>query len=485
MPLPGGELSQGEINGVFGSEVLDADTGNYVLSVIYWRRLSGALIDVGLDFPKGSGIKPEQAAQALRYVRALAPDFDEQEAGRVWAEEESQRLQEQLQERAIKIGIYKRDEQPVEEEEEEEQQGTDYGRERNRESQLQQMKADNEARTLAKEAAKVDAEAKAEVAAMHKHRGPLELAGGVQPSVELVTYTDRAGISISRPKTDAWLQPVVRKDWVKYYEERAEIIKENAIPQLSFLQRLGPSFVFLVAILGFAFYVSENYTPPPQSSRIFASTAPAVSTLGTITGVLAFFFVLSRMPPLWRTSSKYFCIVPAYPYTFSLMGAVFRHDTLRHLASNVASLWLFGLLLYDDVGRGTFLSIFFAAGAFGGFTSLTYNVLRKKWMVYVFGASNAVLGVVAAACTLRPNGTIRVFGQDVPIAAWVFLALWGSGSVVAAIRMKSSSIDHAGHFGGLLAGAIAGILLRAKAKREKEESRVEMVTNVDANEDES
>lgn len=52
MPLPGGERSQGEINAIFGGEQLDADTGNYILSVMHWRRLSGALIDAGLDFPK-------------------------------------------------------------------------------------------------------------------------------------------------------------------------------------------------------------------------------------------------------------------------------------------------------------------------------------------------------------------------------------------------------------------------------------------------
>ena len=100
MPLPTGELPQANINAAFGSEELDADTGNYILSVMYWRRQSGALIDSGLDFPRRSGVTKEQALKALQYVRSSAPHFDEQGAGQQWAEEESVRLQNEIRERS-------------------------------------------------------------------------------------------------------------------------------------------------------------------------------------------------------------------------------------------------------------------------------------------------------------------------------------------------------------------------------------------------
>ena len=475
MPLPDGELSQRQINGIFGNEDMDVNTGNYILSVMYWRRMSGALIDSALDFPKDSGVSRDQALRGLHHVRTLDPDFDEKAAAQMWAEEESQRLQEELQERAVKLRLYKRDEadaepEPVLEATPEEDQGTAHGRDRNRDSALQRMREEKDAQFDQEETDKQAAEGKAELAALHSHRGPLELEGGVQPSVQLQTYTGPDGISISQPQRKAWLQPIQRKPWVKYYEDHAMIIKTNEVPQMSVLRRLAPSFLMLLATLAFCLYLSDNYTPPPKSARIWPDWPPAVATLTALTGTLALFFLAGRLPPLWRTYSKYFTLVPAYPYASALVGATFRHDTLSHLLTNTASLWLFGLLLHEDVGRGTFLAIFLGSGAVGSFISLTSNVLRKQWLAYVFGSSGCVLGVAAAACVLRPTGTIRVWGADVPIAAWVFLAFYGLGEVVAAVRMRKSAIDHVGHLGGIVAGMAAGVWLRVKYRRQREDS---------------
>lgn len=485
MPLPGGERSQATVNSIFSNEDVDKDTGNYILSVMYWRRQSGALIDTGLTFPKDSGVSREQAARALVYVRNLAPDFDEHAAGNVWAEEESLRLQEELRDRAVKLRLYKSDDPdpaPEEEVEDEEDQGTEYGRSRNKDSSLLRLRRENEARSAKQEADRLAAEQKAELTALASHRGPLELAGGVQPSIELVTYTGPGGVTISRPRTEAWLQPVERKPWVKYYEERAQLIRENSIPQLSLFRRLLPSFLTLSAILALALFVQENYTPAPRSARFFPDTPPAVATLGALTATLATFFLLGRVPPLWRTMSKYFTLVPAYPYSISLIGSIFRHDTLLHLSTSIAALWILGLTLHQDVGRGAFLGTFFSCGAIGSFASLTNLVLRRQLTVYVFGASAAVLGVLAAACTLRPNGTIKIAGMDVPIAAWVFLALYAGGEVWAVVRGRKGPIDHVGHVAGMLAGVGAAVLVQRRAVSSGEtiaEEQMMAIPNVD------
>ena len=465
MPLPNGELAQAEINGVFGSEEIDAETGNYILSVMHWRRQSGALIDTGLDFPRRSGVSRDQALNGLQYVRSLTPEFDEQGAGQRWAEEESLRLQDEIRERSIKLGIYKRDPQDGAEEEEESQQGTEHGRERSQESELVQHRKEREAQWEKEQAERQAQKEREETAALHIQRGPLELAGGVQPPVALTT-TGAGGITIGEGPKSAWLAPVERKPWVTYYEEQAMIIKDNILPRISVLGRLGPSLLVMLATVGLCLFLSNNYTPPPKSARLWPETPPAVATLSTMTAVLVTAFFASRMPPVWRALNKYFTIVPAYPYSLSLLGAAFRHDTLWHLSTNLASLWLFGLLLHEDVGRGTFLAVFFASSAVGGFASLSYNVLRKHWMSYIFGSSGGVLGVVAAACTLRPNGTIRVAGYDIPIAAWVFLALYGGAEAFAAIRGLKTTIDHAGHLGGIVSGIAAGMYLRQKAERD-------------------
>lgn len=463
MPLPGGERSQPEINGIFGNEDVDVDTGNYVLSVMYWRRMSGALIDIGLDFSPDRGVSRQQALRGLEYVRSLDPGFDEQAAGGVWAEEEAERLREELRARAVGLGLYKADEQETSaREEEESDQGTEYGRSRTGESQLQRIREENEARWEAEQATKAVEAAKQEKAELHSTRGPLELGAGVQPATALTT-TANGGIAITEGQKKAWLQPVERKPWVKYYEEQATIIKDNVVPHLSTFRRLIPSIVLAMVVLSACVYVSDNYTPPPKSARMFPDVPPAVATLGAITAGLMATFILSRLPIFWRANSKYFALVPAYPYAVSLLGASWRHDTLAHLAMNLLSLWLFGLSLHEEVGRGTFLGIYIASGVVGGYASLVFNVLNKQWMSYIFGSSGCVLGVVGASCALRPNGTVNVFGYELPMAAWTFLGFYAVAELVGLVRRGKTTIDHAGHLGGIASGVAAAMYLRKRA----------------------
>ncbi|OBW69261.1 MAG: hypothetical protein AUREO_006970 [Aureobasidium pullulans] len=72
------------------------------------QRLSGSLIDVGVDFPKESGVSSAMAKKALDYIRTQDPSFDENEAGAIWAESEIMRVEEEYMARAEKLGIYKR-----------------------------------------------------------------------------------------------------------------------------------------------------------------------------------------------------------------------------------------------------------------------------------------------------------------------------------------------------------------------------------------
>lgn len=469
MPLPDGELSHEQLNRIFVGNKLDEETGNYILNVLYWRRQSGALIDVGLSFPDGSGVTREQALHGLMYVRSLDPDFDEQAAGRTWAEEESLRLQEELQERAVKLRLYKRDGEPEPEPEpelvEQSDQGTQYGRERNQDSSLVRLRKENEALAAAEEAERQIQEEQKQNSALARHRGPLQLSGGVQPPTE-TQLLPTGGLSITTPNQKAWLQPVERKDWVKRYEKHAEIIKDHTIPTLSTLQRLGPSFILLCLILAGCIYLSDNYTPPSTSARLFPDWAPTTTTLATLTALLTTTFLLARLPPLWRFYSKHMTIIPAYPFATGLIGATLRHDTLKHLLTNLASLWLFGMYLHEDVGRGSFLAIYIAAGALGGFSSLAYHVFHKNWTTYIFGSSNCVLGVMAALCVCRPMAKIRLWGEyELPIAPWVFLALFGGGEVIAIRVNKLANIDHVGHVGGMIGGLAGAAWIRMRTGR--------------------
>jgi rhomboid-like protein len=467
MPLPDGERSAADIHKIFGSD-LDVETGNYILSVMYWRRISGALIDVGASFPNESGVTREQALRGLEYIRAQDLAFDEEAAGQRWAEEETERVREELKQRAVKLGLYKAEEE-VEIVPEEEKQGTEQGRQKTGESVLIQVREENERKYELEKAAKELAEERAKIAAVHAARGPLELLGGVQPRISLFTNlvgTGSGELAIGSPESGAWLQPVTRQPWVKYYEEQAAIIKDNEIPQLSTLQRLGPAFLVLLITLGGCYYVGSNYTPPPQSARMFPDTPPSVATIAVISGLLVTSFFANRLPPLWRTYSKYFSITPGYPNALSILGASWRHDNLRHLLTNVAMLWGFGLLLHEDLGRGGFVALYLATGAIGGFSSLASEVFRKRWMTYIFGSSGNMLGIAAAVCALHPYGNVQVLGQEIPMSGWVLLGLGTAWIGLGAYR-GVAAIDHAGHIAGLISGGAMGWKLRQESLAKK------------------
>lgn len=470
MPLPNGELSQPEINAIFNSENVDVDLGNYILNVMHWRRQSGALIDVGLEFPAGMGVDRDMALKGLNFVRQVVPDVDENAAGQTWAEEEIQRRQEELQTRAVQLGFYKADNTEQElEQEEEQQQGTDYGREKTGQSVLRQTREYNEAQWELEKANLEVQKQKAATNALHAARGPLELAGRVQPQVSVnarVTKTVKGpfGIKIRAPEPNAYLETKRQPEWVKYYQEQAQVIKENAVPQLSTTARLAPPFLVLLLVLFGCYYLSENYTPPPTSARIWPGTPPSVATLTTITGLLTASFIMGRIPPLWRFYSKYMTIVPAYPFAISIIGALFRHDRFGHLAANVFQLWAFGLFLHEQIGRGNFVALYLASGAFGAYSALAYNVMRKNWTAYILGSSGCMVGLIAGTCTINPNARLKAFGYEIPIAPWVFLAVFGLAEGSAIAFAAKTTIDHAGHIGGLLVGAAAGMRMRQKAK---------------------
>ncbi|EMD01265.1 hypothetical protein BAUCODRAFT_41620, partial [Baudoinia panamericana UAMH 10762] len=217
-------------------------------------------------------------------------------------------------------------------------------------------------------------------------------------------------------------------------------------------------------VLAGSYYLATNYTPPPKSARLWPDIPPSIATISTITGILVLTFILGRLPPFWRTLNKYMAVISPQPQPLSMLGAVFRHDTFYHLAANVLVLWAFGPALNTEVGRGSFLAIFLSAGAVGNFASLTRLVLTKQWTAWSFGASGAVLGVLAATCVVRPNGSVRLApflgSGEVPFASWVVLALVMAAEVVALRWRVGGRSDHVSHLGGMATGVAAGMMLR-------------------------
>ena len=127
----------------------------------------------------------------------------------------------------------------------------------------------------------------------------------------------------------------------------------------------------------------------------------------TIFGVVAtnvFIFALWRaFPPAWRILNRYFVNVTALPAAFSMLGSMFSHQQVLHLAVNMGFLVFIPIAatLHEEVGRGTFLAIYIASGLLASFAPFAYWTLRRQLTMTSLGASGAVFGVLAAYCTMH------------------------------------------------------------------------------------
>ena len=112
-------------------------------------------------------------------------------------------------------------------------------------------------------------------------------------------------------------------------------------------------------------------------------------------------FLIWRLPFAYRFMNKYFLAVPSYPFAFSMIGNTFSHQRPLHLATNMVVLWLVGTKLHDDVGRGTFLGIYFSGAVLSSYASLLFHVMTKSVNITALGASGAIASTIAAWLNLN------------------------------------------------------------------------------------
>lgn len=68
-------------------------------------------------------------------------------------------------------------------------------------------------------------------------------------------------------------------------------------------------------------------------------------------------------------------------------------------------------VVHDDIGRGSFLAVYFATGALGSYLSLTVNVLQRFLITTSVGASGAVMGVIAAWLSYHSEYVVLLWSQ--------------------------------------------------------------------------
>ncbi|WP_395244923.1 rhomboid family intramembrane serine protease [Agromyces sp. MMS24-K17] len=181
--------------------------------------------------------------------------------------------------------------------------------------------------------------------------------------------------------------------------------------------------------------------------------APVVTY--TLIGITLAVYVLQLIPGLGVTDWLYFtplAVSDVAMQPWRLITSVFVHSTglIFHVLLNMYTLWIFGQLLEGLLGRGRFLALYLIAGL-GGSVGVVWLADPNTSVV---GASGAIFGLMGAFLVIQR----RLGGQTTQL--FVLLAI-----NLAIGFVPGWNIAWQAHLGGLVAGALVGLIYVETRKR--------------------
>lgn len=183
--------------------------------------------------------------------------------------------------------------------------------------------------------------------------------------------------------------------------------------------------------------------------------APVVTY--SLIGITVVVYVLQLVPGLGITDWLYFTPLAVSEIAFQpwrLITSVFVHSTalIFHVLLNMYTLWIFGQLLENVLGRGRFLALYLISGLAGS--------VGVIWLAdpntSVVGASGAIFGLMGAFLVIQ-----RRLGGN----ATQLLILVGINLVIG--FLPGLNIAWQAHLGGLVGGALVGLIFVETRKREQ------------------
>ena len=149
---------------------------------------------------------------------------------------------------------------------------------------------------------------------------------------------------------------------------------------------------------------------------------------------------------------------------YRLFTSMFLHSDIEHLFNNMLLLYYIGRLLEEQMGKIRYLFVYFLSGMIAGLFSIGYNTHIVQ-PAFCIGASGAVFGLTGAMAVfvLWKQGRMAQISRKQMIIM-IVLSLYGG--------FVETNVDNAAHIGGLLAGAIAALILvlvHRKKETEKQE----------------
>lgn len=137
---------------------------------------------------------------------------------------------------------------------------------------------------------------------------------------------------------------------------------------------------------------------------------------------------------------------------WTIVTAMFVHANFSHIFCNMFTLYFFGTICLQLIGRKWFLLIYILGGIVG---NIFYLIIGPMYSAVV-GASGAIFALGGILATMRP--TLRVYLYFLPMPMWLGIII---GFVLTAFV---AGVAWQAHLGGLVVGLIAGLFLKRKER---------------------
>ncbi|WP_353826914.1 rhomboid family intramembrane serine protease [Agromyces litoreus] len=208
---------------------------------------------------------------------------------------------------------------------------------------------------------------------------------------------------------------------------------------------------------------SAPRTRPAVLTRVRSAAgrgAPVVTY--SIIGITVAVYLLQLVPGLAVTDRLLYAGVYSLPFNFEpwrMITTMFVHSTalIFHVLLNMYTLWIFGQLLENVLGRWRFLALYLISGLAGSVAVLWLSDPRTG----VVGASGAIFGLMGAFLVIQ-----RRLGGN----ATQLLVLVGINLVIGFV--PGFNIAWQAHLGGLVAGALIGLIYVETRKRDQRRLQV-------------
>lgn len=187
-------------------------------------------------------------------------------------------------------------------------------------------------------------------------------------------------------------------------------------------------------------------TKPAWLTRLTGRGAPVVTY--AIIAICVVMFLLQNLPVVGDsiTRSLVYAGLYSYPGFFEpwrMVTSLFLHANVLHLALNMYTLWVFGIVLEPMLGRLRYIALFLISGFAGSLAVLLITPPGQG----VLGASGAIFGMFGAFFIIQR----RLGGSATQILVLVAINL-------AIGFIPGFNISWQAHVGGFIGGILVGLI---------------------------